>query len=63
MPPVTLAGLRERYREYQAACLLLASSHKTVAERRDAIDTRDAFEQDVREGILDELFDESENWL
>lgn len=59
---VTLTELRHRYDAYRFALMVLASSHRSVAERQSAIDIRDEFERDVRDGILDGLFAESENW-
>lgn len=59
---ITLDELRRRYEDYKAAVFLLAASHQTVKDRKDAIAVRDEFEKDIRDGILDELFTESENW-
>jgi len=62
MGAITLSELRSRYEDYRAAVLLLAQSYTSVAERRNALSVRDEFERDVRDGILDGLFIESENW-
>lgn len=62
MRAVSLPELRQRYDAYKQAVMTLASSQKSVPERRSAIVVRDEFEHDVREGMLDGLFEESENW-
>jgi hypothetical protein len=62
MRTITLPELRVRYEAYREACILLKANYTTVPERRAAIYVRDEFERDVRDGILDDLFQESENW-
>ncbi len=62
MRTITLPELRLRYEAYREACIILRASYTTVPERRAAIHIRDEFERDVRDGILDGLFVEAENW-
>ena len=62
MPTITLTELRHRYEAYREAVLILMRSNQSVAQRKSAIHVRDEFERDVRDGILDGLFAESENW-
>lgn len=62
MRVITLAELRHRHQAYREAVLILRQNHTSVAERKSAIFVRDEFERDVRDGILDGLFQESENW-
>ena len=59
---ISVTDLRQRYHAYREAVLLLGSDGTTVAERKTAIRIREEFEHDVRRGILDEIFVESENW-
>jgi hypothetical protein len=63
MGAISLTVLRERYQDYRHAVLYLAANGTTVIERKIAIQVRDDFERDIRDGILDGLFDEAENWL
>jgi hypothetical protein len=60
---ITLTSLKHRYAAYKESVMLLRASNQSVASRKSAIFVRDEFEKDVRDGILDGLFDEMENWL
>jgi hypothetical protein len=62
MPTITLTELRHRYDAYKESVLYLAMNRTTVPGRKAAIQVRDEFERDIRDGILDGLFAESENW-
>ncbi len=62
MRTITLPELQLRYEAYREACILLKADYTKVPERKAAIYVRDEFERDVRDGILDGLFLESENW-